>query len=244
MDGFGTMAEEVARQGWARVEVAVPAALCARLAQVVETEVRRTDGGGAVFGEACSDLVPIWGHQAQWDIRQWPTLHAVWSELWGTTRLFVSLDSCRFTPPWRPGQAEPLPLHWDHDPRAQDRRMFQGCIALTDTDADQGGFRCAPGLHRAPMRWPTSAQIDAEGDESWLCEADPAEIIHVPARAGDLIVWDSRLPHANSRNRAKRPRLVFYVQMGRRSRRRAAEGQSRVVAQRRLRAVVARPSRI
>jgi hypothetical protein len=53
------------------------------------------------------DIVPMWGHQAQWDIRPHPALHRVWSALWGTSALLVTLDRCRFTPPWRDGQNPP-----------------------------------------------------------------------------------------------------------------------------------------
>ena len=40
---------------------------------------------------------------------------------------------------------------------------------------------------------------------------------HLPvsqAQPGDLIVWDSRLAHGNSRNLSSRPRIAFYVMMG------------------------------
>ena len=36
----------------------------------------------------------------------------------------------------------------------------------------------------------------------------------MPARAGDLIIWDSRLAHGNSKNLSPRPRIAFYVMMG------------------------------
>ena len=47
--------------------------------------------------------------------------------------------------------------------------------------------------------------------------ADPTgrEIVHAPAAAGDLIVWNSRLPHGNSKNVSTVPRLAFYVSMNR-----------------------------
>ncbi len=32
-------------------------------------------------------------------------------------------------------------------------------------------------------------------------------------RVGDLLIWDSHLPHGTVRNQASTPRLVFYVQM-------------------------------
>ena len=40
------------------------------------------------------------------------------------------------------------------------------------------------------------------------------EIVNVAVQAGDLIVWDSRLPHSNSKNISSAPRIAFYVTMG------------------------------
>lgn len=65
------------------------------------------------------DQVPLWGHQSQWDIRQDSAIHRVWSAVWGTQRLWIDRNSCRFTPPWQTGRADPLALHWDADPAIQ-----------------------------------------------------------------------------------------------------------------------------
>jgi hypothetical protein len=159
------------------------------------------------------DLIPIWGHQAQWDIRQHPGLYRLWATLWGTDALHVSLDSCRFTPPWRPGYAEPYGIHWDHDPWDERTGFLQGVLALTDTAANQGGFRCVPSLYRDRAAWPREQTLDADGDPGWLAATEGREIVHVPAATGDLIVWDSRLAHGNSKNASNRPRLAFYVAM-------------------------------
>jgi hypothetical protein len=70
-------------------------------------------------------------------------------------------------------------------------------LALTDTRADQGSLR-AVALSR-PQRL-------AEG-------ATGRDIAFIPAKAGDLIVWDWRLPPGNSKNLSTRPRLAFYVAM-------------------------------
>jgi len=48
------------------------------------------------YGGVMRDLLPIWGHQAQWDIRQYPPLRRTWATLWGSDALWVTLDSCRF----------------------------------------------------------------------------------------------------------------------------------------------------
>jgi hypothetical protein len=158
-------------------------------------------------------MVPIWGHQTQWEIRQLPSLHRLWSTLWGRDELFVSLDMVRFTPPWRQGSpAKPLPIHWDHNPHDRSLRAFQGLVALRETAPGQGGFRCVPALYRDRTRWPTEP-VERNGRSEWLPEVADEEIVEVPADKGDLVVWDSLLPHANSENASPRPRLAFYVQM-------------------------------
>jgi Phytanoyl-CoA dioxygenase (PhyH) len=203
--------------GWARIEGAVPVVLCGELVHILASELDvpindppRWDG----YGREMGDLIPIWGHQAQWNIRQHPNLHRIWAALWGTEKLCVSLDSCRFTPPFRVGYAEPYGIHWDHDPWDDSKRMFQGVLALTDTAADQGGFCCAPSLYKNRAAWPRKPSVDASGVESWLATTTEPEILYPSARAGDLIVWDSRLAHGNSKNRSSNPRLAFYVMMG------------------------------
>jgi hypothetical protein len=204
--------------GWVRVDKAIQALLCRRLLTVLETELGvpiNDPSRWDQYGGEMRDLLPIWGHQAQWDIRQHPNLHRIWATLWETEALCVSLDSCRFTPPWKPGHAEPYGIHWDHDPHDRDKRMFQGVLALTDTAADQGGFRCVPSLYRDRDAWPAKPTIGADGEQNWLADTTRYNIEHVSAKAGDLIVWDSLLPHGNSKNRSSRPRIAFYVLMGR-----------------------------
>jgi Phytanoyl-CoA dioxygenase (PhyH) len=202
--------------GWVRVPTVVPPSLCHSLVEVLAREfgvsVHDRSGWDAYGGE-WADLLPVWGHQAQWDIRQHPSLHRAWAELWNTDALWVSLDSCRFTPPWRPGYAEPYGLHWDRAPWDPDVTMLQGVLALTDTAVGQGGFRCVPSLYRNRGRWPKAPTIDADGDKNWLASVEENEILTVPAAAGDLIVWDYRLPHGNSKNTSTTPRIAFYVAM-------------------------------
>jgi hypothetical protein len=210
-------AAQLFHQGWTRVQSAAPVDLCHRLVEVLESELdvplndpSRWDDYGS---EGC-DLVPIWGHQAQWNIRQHSQMHRIWTELWGTEKLWVSLDSCRFTPPWRPGYAEPYGLHWDHDPWDESKGFLQGVLALTDTAADQGGFRCIPSLWNDRYAWPSKPIIAPNGEEDWLAITNSREIVYVEAKAGDLIVWDSRLPHGNSKNLSATPRVAFYILMG------------------------------
>jgi len=202
--------------GWVRAPGVVPTSLCRRLVEVLEHELGvpvHDPSGWDAYGGEWDDLLPIWGHQAQWDIRQHPPLHQVWAALLNTEALWVTLDSCRFTPPWRPGYAQPYGLHWDRDPWDSSVTMLQGVLALTDTAVGQGGFRCVPALYHDRDRWPAAPTVDADGDENWLAAADEHEIVAVPAAAGDLIAWDYRLAHGNSKNSSTIPRLAFYVAM-------------------------------
>ena len=60
------------------------------------------------------------------------------------------------------------------------------------------------------MRGPKPRCVSQYGNE-WRPETAGYDIVHVPAAAGDAIIWDSRLPHANSPNRSGLPRLAQYV---------------------------------
>jgi hypothetical protein len=159
------------------------------------------------------DQVPIWGHQSQWNIRQLPDLHTIWTMVWGTHRLWVDRNSSRFTPPWRPGRADALPLHWDLDPRDRNHLWYQGLVALTDAPAGAGGFRCAPSVMHNRDRWPSIWATSKYGTEYWPDPVPDDEVVEVPLHTGDLLVFGNHLPHGSVRNLSDQPRAVFYLQM-------------------------------
>jgi hypothetical protein len=201
--------------GYTVVHGAVPTVLCEALTRAIGDQFGLdADRPETWYREPPLpwDIVPMWGHQAQWDIRQHPTLHQVWSILWGTAALLVTLDRCRFTPPWRNGQNPPLSVHWDHNPHDPALRWIQGVVALRDTSIGAGGFRCVPALYRNPDAWMREPVME-DGELSWSTPVDGYEVLEVPIGQGDLIVWESRMPHANSRNTSDCPRLACYVSM-------------------------------
>lgn len=200
--------------GWLRITGLVPKELCDSLVSTLQRDLKipvRNRDHWAEYGGPSRDRVPMWGHQSQWDIRQHPQFYAAWTELWQEKSLLVTLDSCRFTPPWRPGFAEPDPIHLDTDPWNDRAQTLQGVIAITQTSADQGGFCCVPSLYRNPSRRPKTKTKVASGAEYWLPDISGHEVTHVAAGAGDLIVWSSRLPHSNSKNLSTEPRIAFYA---------------------------------
>ena len=152
---------------------------------------------------------PIWGHQAQWEFRQHPGVHGAFAQAYGQDALLVSQDGMSFKPPEEVAAtraAAALPIHWDRDPR-EPRPLYQGVLYLTDVAADQGAFCGVPGVFEDLAGW-LERHPDAGLDQPDL---EGHAIVPVPARAGDLVVFDSRLPHGNGANRADRPRAAQYV---------------------------------
>jgi hypothetical protein len=199
------------RDGYTVLSGAVPPSLCIDLVDAMN-EFLGLCGPETWYERPMPflDFLPLWGHPSQWAIRQVPVLRSAWSLLLGTDDLLVSVDRCRFSPPWRPSEPEPSPLHWDHDPRDPNLHYIQGAIALTDTPAGRGGFRCAPGWHRQADQWMTRP---ASKDGDWTTSVPDDEDTVVPMNQGDVVLWTSRLPHSNSRNQGDEPRYSFYVSM-------------------------------
>ncbi len=175
-------------------------------------------------------MIELYHTQAMWDIRQYPALYDVFSSILETEKLWVSIDRVNYKKPNSGMFCDEGFIHWDicvnQNPRPFE---LQGVLALTDTDTKMGGFHCVPSLYKELDQWldslPTKKAIfsyfNVMGDEA--VEVIPSKfpkkklgrwkIEKVPVRAGDLIVWDSFLPHGNSPNLGKDPRFAQYVTM-------------------------------
>ena len=104
-------------------------------------------------------------------------------------------------------------------------RPVQCFLALSDClEAQRGGLEVCPGLHREFRAWALRRAPSASTGRPAPCvgeftpmrpveDADVFErMVHVPCRAGDLVLWDNRIPHANSRcNAGSLPRLAVYL---------------------------------
>ena len=158
-------------------------------------------------------VVPVHHAQAFWDVRQWPALHGVFAEIWETEKLWVTMDRGIFKVPESAAHADHVDasvLHWDLDPRARTAPAYQGMLFLTEAARGQGSFECVPSIfgdldrylreHPGPV---VDVPVDVAGHD----------IVEVPARAGDLVIWDARLPHQGGRNRGPRPRVSLAVSM-------------------------------
>jgi ectoine hydroxylase-related dioxygenase (phytanoyl-CoA dioxygenase family) len=113
--------------------------------------------------------------------------------------------------PEHPDWAHPGFIHWDVDTtRLPIPFGVQGVLNLTDTGPDQGGFQCVPGIHARLEEFVKSQPADRDPRRPDLTGLD---IVPVPAKAGDLVVWHRGLLHGNGLNRSDRPRLAQYITM-------------------------------
>ncbi|MFN8016882.1 MAG: phytanoyl-CoA dioxygenase family protein [Acidimicrobiales bacterium] len=104
----------------------------------------------------------------------------------------------------RPGAPE-FPLHQDNGYTGLDAAHLQLWVALTDMDQGNGGLVVAPGCHLVdhPHRW--------QGNHVVIDEPLPTRALD--ARAGDVVAFSSRLPHATTPNRSDRDRLAYVAEL-------------------------------
>lgn len=156
----------------------------------------------------------IYQHQALWDNRQYPRVHEAFSQIHGTHKLLVSNDRASINPPECPGFEFKGPwLHWDRELDHPGERLgVQGILYLNDTPSNQGAFTCVPGFHLKLWQWLEGLQEGAKPREL-VREEFSDHAFPVEGKAGDLVIWNSDLPHGSSPNTGTRPRVAQYITM-------------------------------
>ena len=156
-------------------------------------------------------IVEMYHHPALWALRQVPRIHGAFADLWGTEKLWVSIDRCNFNAPNKPGFEFEGFIHWDIDTSLNPLPFgVQGFLSLTDCAEGQGGFQCVAGLPARLEEWIKTQPVDSNPFRPDLAELN---VVEVPMRAGDLLIWNSLLPHGTSANTSVAPRLVQYLSM-------------------------------
>ena len=159
-------------------------------------------------------MVEMYQTQGLWNNRQHPKVHQAFSEIWGTQKLWVSMDRANFKPPQRedkPDWKHEGMIHWDLDTSKRPIAFgVQGVLYLEDTGEDQGTFQCVPGFHRYFEEWVRS---QPEGRNPSHPDLEGLDISKIAGKAGDLLIWHRLLAHGNSVNRSDRPRLAQYITM-------------------------------
>ena len=163
-------------------------------------------------------MVEIYQHQALWNNRQNPRMHALFADIYGTERLCVTIDRAGFKPPYNPACPEYDHhgfTHWDVDTSKLPIPFgVQAVLCLTDTVENMGGFSCVPGFHRGLEKWIAAQPGDRNPRVPDLSTLPPdKKVTPIHAKAGSMIVWNNILLHGNGRNVAGRPRFSQYISM-------------------------------
>ena len=157
-----------------------------------------------------SVMVEMYQDQALWDNRQYPRVYQAFAEIFGTEKLWVSIDRASMNPPERDDWKYPGGFHWDTSLDLPIKFWVQGVLYLTDTAANQGAFSCVPGFHRKIEAWLKDLPPDADPRQQ---DIESLGVRPIPGKAGDLIIWHSALPHGSSPNTANLPRVAQYITM-------------------------------
>ena len=156
-------------------------------------------------------MVEIYNHQYLWDNRQYPRVHEAFTDIWGTEKLWVTIDRANLNLPIRPGFEYQGFIHWDYDPETKPQNV-QGVLALTDqTDENTGGFQCVPELYRTYDSWKLT---QPENLDRFKPDVAGFEIVKVKMYAGNLLIFNSTLPHGIRPNTSgNQVRIAQYISM-------------------------------
>jgi len=156
-------------------------------------------------------MVEVYNHQYLWENRQWPKVHQAFTDIWGTEKLWVTIDRANLNLPIRPGFEYKGFIHWDYDPETKPQNV-QGVLALADqTDENMGGFQCIPELYRTYDSWKLTQPDDRD---HFKPDTTGFDIVKVKMNAGDLLIFSSLQPHGIRPNRSgDKVRIAQYISM-------------------------------
>lgn len=156
-------------------------------------------------------MVEIYNHQYLWDNRQFPKVHQAFADIWGTEKLWVTIDRANLNLPIRPGHEYKGFIHWDYDPETKPQNV-QGVLALADqNDENMGGFQCIPELFRTYDTWKLTQPEDRD---HFKPDTTGFEMVKVKMNAGDLLIFNSSQPHGIRPNNSKKAvRIAQYIAM-------------------------------
>ncbi len=155
-------------------------------------------------------MVEVYNHQYLWNNRQAPRVHQAFADVWGTEKLWVTIDRANLNLPMRPGHEYKGFIHWDYDPETRPQNV-QGVVALANQeDENMGGFQCVPELYRTYDDWKKTQPEDRDRFKPAVTGFD---IVKVPLQTGDLLIFNSLLPHGIRPNRSNKVRVAQYISM-------------------------------
>ena len=124
----------------------------------------------------------------------------------------MAIDRANLNTPNREGRAFTGFIHWDADTSLNPLPIgVQGVLSLADTDSETGGFQCVPELFRTLEAWIRTQPTDCH---PFHPDLTGFEIVPVPMKAGDLLIFNSLLAHGIRPNVSNdRVRVAQYISM-------------------------------
>ncbi|MEM7655440.1 MAG: phytanoyl-CoA dioxygenase family protein [Bacteroidota bacterium] len=162
---------------------------------------------------AGTGMVEVYNHQHLWDNRQTQRVYDAFVDIWGTEKLWVTIDRANLNFPMRPGHEYKGFIHWDYDPETKPQQV-QGVLALADqTDENMGGFQCIPWLYRNYDSWKLTQPEDRDHFQPDISGLED-KLVKVPMEAGDLLIFNSSQPHGIRPNHSgDQVRIAQYISM-------------------------------
>jgi hypothetical protein len=162
---------------------------------------------------AGTGMVEVYNHQHLWNNRQMQRVYDAFVDIWGTEKLWVTIDRANLNFPIRPGFEYKGFIHWDYDPETKPVNV-QGVLALADqTDENMGGFQCIPELYRTYDTWKLTQPEDRNRFQPDTSDFE-GKFHKVKLEAGDLLIFNSLEPHGIRPNLSKdKVRIAQYLSM-------------------------------
>lgn len=158
-------------------------------------------------------MVEVYNNQHLWNNRQMQRVYDAFVDVWGTEKLWVTIDRANLNFPLQPGVDKKGFIHWDYDPETKPQNV-QGVMALADqTDENMGGFQCIPWLYRNYDTWKLTEPEDRDRFQPNISDLED-KIIKVKMEVGDLLIFNSTEPHGIRPNKSKdKVRIAQYISM-------------------------------
>ena len=162
---------------------------------------------------AGTGMVEVYNNQFLWNNRQKKRIYDAFVDIWGTEKLWVTIDRANLNFPIKKGFKYNSFIHWDYDPDTKPQNI-QGVLALCDqTDTNMGGFQCIPWLFRNYESWKKTQKKDRNKFQPDISGIED-KIVKVPLKAGDLLIFHSSQPHGIRPNLSKnKVRVAQYISM-------------------------------
>ena len=156
-------------------------------------------------------MVEVYNHQHLWNNRMTQRVYDAFVDVWGTEKLWVTIDRANLNFPMRPGFEYKAFIHWDYNPETKPVNV-QGVLALADqTDENMGGFQCVPELFRNYESWKAK---QPDGWDHFKPDVTGYELVKVKLEAGDLLIFNSLQPHGIRANHSgTKVRMAQYISM-------------------------------